>query len=426
MAVVILVGDLLGATVDVRAYLLMATWFSIALIEGPWCRRGPDFAERRRRYAVTLLVDTVMLGVAYYYLDAAQFAGIAAFLLIVASAAVVLPKRLAGAVAILVVTVYATLVMMEVAGSNPVRSPVGLAPVTANWPFLAASLVAGAAVVWLVLRMQAQVVRTVRDAETRHDAVAQAAADMIFVVDRRGHIVEVNAAALKCTGYTWDELRALPNKALFPVEEWELVLGSFRRALAGESLTTDVRVVTKTGGVLWTESTLAPVAVDDRPAVVVVARDVTERLRHSELLRQNDAKLDLVLNALNSGFYTIDANQVVTSIRGKGSDSGSAQPNRLLGKNIATIAPSPEQAVDQRAYHEKALAGEVVTWVWPVGSGRWVRSHVAPIRDADGTVVGAAGFWRDETAIVRAREDQDLRWNRFRDLGTKSDAKEGR
>lgn len=412
MSAVILAGDVLGAAVDPRAYYVMAVWFAIALAEGPWCAAAPDFHERRKRYALTLVFDCVMLGAAYYYLDAARIAGISAFLLIVVSARVVLPTRPAQALSTLVLAVYVALLVLAVRTDDPVASPVGLAPLTNKEAFLGASVVAAAAIVWLVLRMQAQVVRTVQDAESRHQAVVNAATDMILVVDDRGWINEVNAVTLSRTGYTWDELKELPNSTLFPANEWDRVLDLFRRALTGERLEAEVRVLTKEGRELLTESSLAPVVLEGRPAVVVVARDVTDRKRQADLLREQEARLDLVLNTLNSGFYTIDRNQVVTSVRGRG--SGDSTVHRLVGKSITTIAPSPEQAVAQRDYHERALAGEVVTWVWPVGSGRWIRSHVAPLRDATGAVTGAAGFWQDETAIMRSREEADLRWSRFR------------
>jgi hypothetical protein len=31
--------------------------------------------------------------------------------------------------------------------------------------------------------------------------------------------------------------------------------------------------------------------------------------------------------------------------------------------------------------------------------------------------VGAAGFWRDESSIMRTREEEDARWSRFRASG---------
>lgn len=410
MTAAIVLGDLLGANVDLRAYGVMGVWLGVALVEGPWCARAPDFAERRRRYAVALAVDAVMLGAAYYYIDAARILGISAFLLVVVSAQVVLPMRLAQAMAVLVLGVYAALLLVAVRTPDPVASPVGLLPLTGREAYLTAAVLGAAAIVFLVRRMQTHVLRTVVDAEARHQAVVNSAADMILVVDEQGRVVEANDAVLAYSGYSWEELRTLPNAALFPAEEWDEVLAAFRAARAGAVLERTIRVLTKDGRVLVTEATLAPLTVDEGPAVVVVARDVTERNQADERLREQDARLGLVLEALNSGFYTVDADLCFTSVRGRGAERAGA----LIGKSVAVIARSSEDAVTQREQHQKALAGNVVTWVWPVGGGQWIRSHVAPIRNAAGEVTGAAGFWRDETVVMHAREEDDRRWARVR------------
>lgn len=408
----IVIADLLGATVDRRAYVVMGAWIASALVVNPWCARPRDFATRLGRYAITAAIDVVWLGAVYYYLRATQYLGIACFLLIALAAGSVLPKRWTQAIAVLIVGVYTALLALDVSGNHPIHSPLGLAPVTGNDSYLIAGVAAAAAIVYLVLRMQGQVLRTMRDSESRHDAIVRTAADMILIFDADGLLVEVNPAATAITGYSWDELKSMPNSALFVSEDWPAALSVFQRTLAGESIQMEYRIVTKSGEPRWMETATSRIEIDGRPAVVVVARDTTVRRRQSDELRENDAKLRLVLDTLNSGFYTIDRQQVVTSVRGRGSGTGSA----LVGRSVTAIAPSPDEAVVQREQHRRALEGEVVTWVWPVGSGRWVRSHVAPMRDAAGAIVGAAGFWRDETAIVRVREAEDSRWNRFRDV----------
>lgn len=412
---VVLIGNLLGGTVDRRVYVVMGIWFVEGVLVGPWCAKPFLFAERLRRYALTLALDVVLLGLVYYYLDAAQFLGIGFFALMVVAASAVLPRQEALGIGVLAIVVYAILVAGEVTGVQHVRSPLGLAPVTGNQSFMIVSIIAAAAIVLLLLRTHEHVLFAMRDAETRHQAVVRTAADAIIIFDTEGKIIEVNPAVLSHTGYSWDELKTLPNSSLFLDEDWPTALDAFERTVRGESCWIEARIVLKNGEARWAEIWTSSIAIDARPGVVVVARDVSVRKKQSEQLRQNDAKLDLVLKTLNSGFYPIDRDQLITSVRGKGSDAGSSGGiSRLVGKPVSTIAPSPDQAMLQRDQHQKALEGEEVTWVWPVGSGAWVRSHVAPLKDGEGKVIGAAGFWRDETAIMRAREEDDSRWNRFR------------
>ncbi len=410
----ILVADVLGAEIDIRTYLVMGLWVVEAWFAGWWCAAPADFSVRLQRYAIGVIGDVLFLALVFVFLDGAQSIGVSFFALMVVAASSVLPRRWALAVGLVSLASFAGLVAYDVYGPHEISSPLGLPPVTGNNSYFFAVVGSAAVLLFLLLRTYAQVMSAMQEAESRHQAVIRTAADAILIFDPHGHIVEVNDAVLQHTQYSWDELKAMPNSNLFLAEDWPTAYAAFRRTLKGETTQFEARIVRKSTEFRWAEVWTSAIPMDGKFGVVAFARDITERRRSSEQLRDNDATLGLVLDALNSGFYTIDRAQMVTSVRGKGSASGSV----LVGRSITSIAPSADEAVIQREQHERAIAGEVATWVWPVGSGRWVRSHVAPIRNDQGEVIGAAGFWRDETAIVRSRDEQDARWNRFRTSGS--------
>ena len=66
----------------------------------------------------------------------------------------------------------------------------------------------------VVMHLQVQLVRSIRDVEERYVTLVQAAADMVMTFDASGHFLEVNPATLEQTGYTRDEIKKLPNTAL--------------------------------------------------------------------------------------------------------------------------------------------------------------------------------------------------------------------
>jgi PAS domain S-box-containing protein len=409
----ILAADLLGATIDLRTYAVMGLWVIEAWVAGWWCATPADFAVRLRRYALGVIGDVIFLAVVFLLVDGAQSLGVSFFALMVVAASSVLPRRWALAVGVVSFLAFALLTAYDVYGTHTIASPLGLPPVTGNDAYFIGAVGGAAVLIFLLLRTYAQVMSAMQASESRHQAVIRTAADAILIFDADGHIVEVNDSVLEHTQYTWGELKAMPNSGLFVPEDWPAAYAAFERTRTGEATQFEARIVLKSKEVRWAEIWTSAIPMEGGFGVVAVARDTTERRRASERLRDDNAKLELVLDALNSGFYTIDPQQNVTSVRGKGSASGSA----LVGRSITSIAPSAEEAVVQREQHARALGGEVATWVWRVGSGRWVRSHVAPIRNDAGAIIGAAGFWRDETAIVRARDEQDARWNRFRASG---------
>lgn len=409
----ILAADLAGASIDVRTYGVMAFWVAEAWAAGWWCAAHPDFNVRIARYAWGVIADVLILGVVFALLDGAQTIGVSFFALMVVAAASVLPRPWAVAVGGVSLATFVALVAFDVYGTTDITSPVGLAPVSGNNSYFVAVVGGAVALIYLLLRTYAQVMGAMTESESRHQALIRTAADAILIFDHHGAIVEVNPAVMTQTGYTWDELKSMPNSQLFHPDDWPAAYAVFERTLKGESTQFESRIVLRSGEVRWAEIWTSSIPIEGRNGVVAVARDVTERRRAELALRENDAKLSLVLDALNSGFYTIDKQLVVTSVRGKGSGTGA----QLVGRSVLAIAPSAEEAVVQRENHKRALAGSVVTWVWPVGSGRWVRSHVAPVRNLAGEITGAAGFWRDESSIVSAKAEEDARWNRFRTSG---------
>src|ERR1019366_4259351 len=62
----VVAGNLVGAQVDRRTYLVFGLWIALNLVIAPWAARPHEFLPRLRRYAVTVAVDVVFLGAVYY------------------------------------------------------------------------------------------------------------------------------------------------------------------------------------------------------------------------------------------------------------------------------------------------------------------------------------------------------------------------
>ncbi len=294
-AAILGLGNVLGATVDRRTYLVFAAWIALNLIIAPWAARPTEYSSRLRRYATTIAMDVVFLGVVYYFLDAAQWLGAVFFIHSALVAAATLPRRWAIGIGGLIVVVFVMLVWIAVAGPPPVSSPVGLPSVQGNYRWAIGSIAASLGLIVVLMMLQLRLVATIRDAEQ---------------------------------GYR-------------------------------------------------------------------------ERLR-------------LIVGALDFGFYTIDTEGRLTAIHGEWADEQEASGRRLIGLRLLEVMP-PEAAEPHREANARALAGEDVTLHWSLAADgthgeRFFRSHLAPLRDAVGTIVGVAGVWNDETlATVAQRERETLR-----------------
>ncbi len=409
------IGNLLGAKVDVRAYIVLVAWILLNLVIAPWAARPHAYATRLRRYAWTLVVDVLFLGAVYYFVDAAQWLGAVFFIHSAIVASATLPRKWATAIAVLIVFVFGLLVWVAVAGTSPVHSPVGLPPVTGNYAWALGSGAAAIGLIVVLMMLQLRLVETIRDAEQRYLLLVQSAPDMVMTFDQNGHFLEVNPATLQQAGYTWEEIKRIPNTAFFPPEDWPKIMDARTRTLAGEIVEMDVRFVRRSGEVRWVQTRSASFRrAGETTALLVLARDITDAKRQTDALRDNDERFRLIVSALDLGFYTIDTEGHLTAIYGRWAEEQMATGKARLGSPAIDLVP-PESVELHRDANLRALAGEDVTFHWSVPQAdgepeHFYRSHLAPMRDAGGAIVGVAGVWTDETAATLAeRERETLR-----------------
>ncbi|MBC7973831.1 MAG: response regulator, partial [Myxococcales bacterium] len=106
----------------------------------------------------------------------------------------------------------------------------------------------------------------------------------MWVYDRDSlRILTVNEAAIQRYGYTRDELLALVLADLWPPEDHAKLRDDLARHVDDPTIW---RNVTKAGEVLAVEITAHDLDFEGRPARLVLANDVTERLRLEDQLRQ--------------------------------------------------------------------------------------------------------------------------------------------
>ncbi len=117
-----------------------------------------------------------------------------------------------------------------------------------------------------------------QQSEARFRVVADTAS-CAFLVYQGNHLRYVNPATTDITGYSEDELMAMPF--------WELAHPDFQplvrdRGLARQRGDTvprryDIKIVTKSGEIRWVDMTAGTAMLDGQPAALATAYDITER-----------------------------------------------------------------------------------------------------------------------------------------------------
>jgi PAS domain S-box-containing protein len=140
-----------------------------------------------------------------------------------------------------------------------------------------------------------------RASEERYRQLFEKAGQAIYILeaegDGMGTILEANTAAAAMHGYTVDELRTRTQMDLDAPEVADGTPGNIRRMGHGEWIEGETVHVRKDGTRISVEFSAGPLDVGDTRFIIKFARDITERKRGEETLRQAKMAADAASRA---------------------------------------------------------------------------------------------------------------------------------
>ena len=139
--------------------------------------------------------------------------------------------------------------------------------------------------------------------ERRYEMLIEQASDGIFVADPQGRFLDANPRGLEMLGFTREEILRLKITDLVPAED--LVSQPIRldELRAGKSLITERRLKRRDGTLLQVEIS-AKLLPDGRLQGIV--RDITERKRAEEALRESESRLEEAQRMAHVGWWDRD------------------------------------------------------------------------------------------------------------------------
>jgi len=256
-----------------------------------------------------------------------------------------------------------------------------------------------------------------RQSEERYRLLAENISDVIGLYDLGMNAVYVSPSVQQLRGYTPDEVMARPVTDQLAPGSRDLAMRVFREEMEMErggrgdparSRTLEFEVLCKDGTTAWTESKLTAVrdSSGSLTGFIMVSRDITERKRVEETLRDTSQTLRTLIDASVLAIVVLDREGRVTLWNKAATRLFGWSAQEVLGQPLPTI---PE---DKRAEFEEARsrsqAGEDVVYETQRrrrdGSLVDVLRSSAAIFDAQGELAGSMGIFVDITERKQLEE----------------------
>ncbi|MDD5475873.1 MAG: PAS domain S-box protein [Syntrophales bacterium] len=272
-----------------------------------------------------------------------------------------------------------------------------------------------AALMELVLGLKNAELVQVRDGKYR--MIAESMFDIFWVTDLSLRALYNSPSFERVLGFTSEERNSQRPEEVFTPSSLQGVMERFAEELALEEqgladpdrvIVVDAEFYHRDGSTRWLENMV--MGVRDEQGVIVgtvgVSRDITERKRVEEALRQSEEKYRNLVENLNEIVYALDDKGVITYMSSGIDRIGGHKPEELIGKHyIDFVHPDDREGrIDQ---FQKVLAGvyepSEYRFLAKDGTPLWMRTSGRAIFQ-DEQLIGVQGTLVDITDRKRAEE----------------------
>ena len=249
-----------------------------------------------------------------------------------------------------------------------------------------------------------------RESEERHRATLQMAMDGFLRADMQGRILEVNNTYCQMSGYNEQELLTMNIVDIEAVHTAEMIAANIRSFAELGPKRFESRHRRKDGSLFDVEISgqYQPVAGGQ---IVIFVRDITERKKTEEALRQSEAYLAEAQRLSHTGSWAFDlaSNKYVyvseECFRIFGLDAQEGLPTReAVSRRIHPEDWDRVNADFEKLLREKVDTSSEFRIVLPSGTAKHVQTIRHPVLNSAGDVVRIVGTTVDITERKRAEE----------------------
>ncbi|UCG13918.1 MAG: PAS domain S-box protein [Deltaproteobacteria bacterium] len=266
-----------------------------------------------------------------------------------------------------------------------------------------------------------------RVSEERCRRITEAITDYIFSVRvENGRPVQTThgPACETVTGYTADEFNADPFLwiRMVPEEDQDTVKEQAANVLSGKHpQPIEHRIIRKEGRICWVSNSLVPYydVNGQLTSYDGVIRDITERKRSEEALRESEERYRQLVETMNEGLALADENYLFTYVNERLCEMLGYSRDEMIGRTIVEFVHEDHKDLmhEQMARRRRGEAQRYEV-VWRAKNGRTIHTLISPkgFYNAQGHLTGSLGVVTDithrkqaEDALRRAHDELELR-----------------
>lgn len=245
--------------------------------------------------------------------------------------------------------------------------------------------------------------------------------EVVYQTDENGIMTYISPSVRGLRGYEPADIIGRPFSDFVHPEDLPGIMERYHQLQSDPVPLSDYRLILKSGESLWVQSSSRAVFEEGRfKGLLGTLRDITDRKRAEEALRESEKKYRLPVENSRDLIYSTDAQGYLTDVNAAAERLVGWSRSDMMGKHyLAFIRPDFHKAISDfyRKQYEHNLPNTYLEY--PVvardGVTRWIGQNVQPLLD-QGKIIGFQAVAREITERRQAEEALILSEEKYHNL----------
>ena len=246
-----------------------------------------------------------------------------------------------------------------------------------------------------------------RESEELHSRILDTVPDLVYELSLDGKIVYANSAASEILGYSPAALRQMNLSDLLDEEGLAHALGVIREMVDSRepSRTEYYRLRSAGGDFVHIETHAILMERSNQPPTIIgTARDITERQRAEEALRQAEAEKSLILETMSEMVAYRDLDNRILWANRAAADFIGMSPEQMVGRVCYEVLHQRQTPCPDCRIFEAVATGRPMQTEMIKSDGKIISVRSSPARNETAQVQGSVVVACDITARKRAEK----------------------
>jgi len=250
-----------------------------------------------------------------------------------------------------------------------------------------------------------QVEEALRRSGEKYRMLFDTAPDGVAIVDPNGVIVDCSQSLEQLYGYPKIDIIGKGFTEFMSPSSVPTCMSKFQDLQQGKTIEGEVQIIKSDNTIVEVWRKVIPLTDEsgDLNGVLAYDRDITDRKRAEEALRESEEKARIILDASIDSIILIDFECNILEINRATAEKFCKTREELIGKNITDILPSDVANLRKLKAQEAMQSGRILRFE-DQREGSWYDQICHPIFDTEGKETILAVIARDITDRKRAEE----------------------